>query len=191
MAREEILAGPLKVYLAPRGESFPVLGVEPAANWELLGASGDENYTDDGVSVALPQSIEEFIGAGSTMAIKAWRTEEAVEITVVVADVRAEVLQLALNDNDVTEATGTREVSLYRGIDISEYALLAVGTSPYEDDGDNAGQFQVPACYHSGEPDISYVKGEPASVSFTFRSLKPTDAELDDLKLIYSDASVV
>lgn len=189
MAREEIIAGPLEIYLAPRGETFPETGADPAADWQLLGASGDENYTDDGVSLGLPQSIEEFVGAGSTMAVKAWRTEEAVEITVTVADVTIDVLRHALNDNAETEGTGQRDVSLYRGIDVNEYALLARGKSPYEDDGD--GQFQVPACYHSGEPEISYVKGEPSAVEFTFRSLMPEAAELDDFKIIYTDASAV
>lgn len=186
MAREEILAGPLEVHLAPRGESFPEPSASPNGEWQLLGASGDENYTDDGVAVNLPQSIEEFIGAGSTMAIKAWRTEEAVEIVVTVADMSLEVLGHALNDNSETEDDGTREVSLYRGIDVTEYALLARGKSPYEDDGD--GQFQIPACYHSGEPEISNVKGEAASVEFTFRSLKPSEDEMADFKLIYTDS---
>ena len=188
MAREEILVGPLEIYLAPRGESFPALGTEPTANWELLGASGTENQDEEGVVVSLPQSIEEFIGGGNTMAIKAWRTEEAVEVQVTVCDLRAETLALALNDNPTTESTGQREVSLFRGIDVAEFALLARGQSPYEDDGD--GQFQVPACYTSGEPEINYNKGEPSSIEFNFRSLLPEGNEMDDFKVIYSDASV-
>ena len=187
MAREEIIAGPLEVYLAPRGESFPDVGADPTGDWEMLGQSGTENYTEDGVSLSLPQTIEEFIGAGSTMAIKAFRTEEAVEITVTVADARLATLAAALNDNDETEATGQREMSLYRGSEVTELALLARGKSPYEDDGD--GQFQVPACYHSGEPEIQYVKGEPSAVELTFRSLLPESDEMDDFKIIYSDAS--
>lgn len=188
MAREEILVGPLDIYLAPRGTSFPALGVDPDAAWENIARSGIENQDEDGVVVSLPQSIEEFIGGGNTMAIKAWRTEEAVEIQVTVVDLRAETLALALNDNDVTEATGIRDVSLFRGIEVAEFALLARGESPYEDDGD--GQFQVPACYTSGEPEINYSKGEPSSIEFNFRSLLPEGDEMDDFKIIYSDASV-
>jgi hypothetical protein len=185
MAREEILVGPLDIYLAPRGEAFPDLGAEPGSGWENLAQSGIENQDEDGVVVSLPQTIEEFIGGGNTMAIKAWRTEESVEVQVTVCDLRAETLALALNDNDVTEDTGSREVSLFRGIEVAEFALLARGHSPYEDDGD--GQFQVPACYTSGEPEINYNKGEPSSIEFNFRSLLPEGDEMDDFKVIYSD----
>jgi hypothetical protein len=171
MAREEVLAGPLELWIAPRAEPFPDPDETPGGNWERIGASGTENYTDDGVSVSLPQTIEEFIPAGATMAIKAFRTEESVEITVNVADARIETWKLALNDNDETAATGTREISLYRGGKVHHFALLARGQSPYEDDGH--GQFQVPACYMSAEPEFEGVKGTPGALELTFRSVLP------------------
>ncbi|MFW6090043.1 MAG: hypothetical protein ACODAB_09840 [Gemmatimonadota bacterium] len=189
MAREEIIAAPLELYLAPAGESFPGIDESVDGEFELVGSSGDENYTDDGVTVGLPQSIEEFIPAGSAMAVKAFRTEEAVEITVVVADVRAEILQYALNGNSIDETTGQREVSLLRGLNVTEYALLARGASPYEDDSaTNVGQFQVPRCYQSAEPEPVWNKGEPAGVELTFRSLKPDNP--DDFKVVYSDDEI-
>lgn len=186
MAREEILVGPLEIYLAPRGEEFPAVGETPAGNWQLLGASGTENQDEDGVAVSLPQSIETFVGGGNTMPIKAWRTEEGVEISVTIADLTLDVLKVALNDNDEVEGDGTREISLYRGIDVSEYSLLAVGKSPYEDDGD--GQFQVPAAITDGEPEITYSKTGVSSLEFNFVSLKPEGDEMDDFLLIYTDA---
>ena len=187
MAREEILAGPLEVWKAPRGEDFPDLGEDPTGDWELIGASGVENYTEDGVSVELPQDIEEFIGAGSTMALKAYRTEESIEITVNVADMRLEMWQAALNGNPITEDTGQRDISLYRGGDVEHFSLLLRGKSPYDgDEGD--GQFQLPAAYMSGEPEIEHQKGEVQSLELTFRSVLPEGAEMDDFLLVYSDA---
>lgn len=187
MAREEILAGPLELWLAPVGEAFPNLGVAPVGNWELIGASGSENYTDDGVTVGLPQSIEKFTPAGSTMGVKAWRTEESVEVGATVADVRNQVLQFALNGNSIDETTGQTEVSLLRGHAVTEYALLARGQSPYEAGG--TGQFQVPRCYMMSEPEISYLKGEPHAVEFNFDALLPDTPA--DFKVVYSDASIV
>ena len=189
MAREEILAGPLELWVAPRGETFPGPSTAPTGDWELIGKSGTENYEDDGVTVSLPQSIEEFIGAGSTMALKAFRTEESIEITVQVADMRLDTWQLALNDNNITAAAGTREISLYRGGDVHHFSLLARGQSPYEDDGEDVGQFQIPACYMSSEPEVTHVKGEVHSLELTFRAVLPEGDEMDDFVLVYTDAS--
>ena len=186
MAREEILAGPLELWVAPRGEEFPAPDEQPSGGWERVGASGTENYNDDGVTVALPQTIEEFIPAGATMAVKAFRTEESVEITVNVADARIETWKLALNDNEETASTGEREVSLYRGENVHHFALLARGKSPYEEDG--SGQFQVPACYMSAEPEFEGVKGTPGALELTFRSVLPEGDEMDDFKIVYTDA---
>lgn len=192
MAREEILAHPLQLWLAPVGEAFPLIGAAPAGNWELVGISGDKNYTDDGVTVNLPQSIEKFTPAGTTLAVKAFRTEESVEIGVTVADVRNEIMQLALNGNTISETTGQSEVSLLRGLDVTEYALLARGKSPYEDaTATDTGQFQCPRVYQMGEPELTYTKGEVTGVEFTFDALLPDDASLADFKVVYSDDSII
>lgn len=190
MSVEELVAGPLELWLAPRGESFPMISEDPSGSWELLGNSGDKNYTDDGVTVTLGQSIEAFTGAGSTMKRKAWRTEESMEVGVTVADTRAEIWRRALNDNSTTESTGQVSLPLLRGHDVHEYALLARGKSPYEESGDDVVQFQVPACYMMSEPEVSHVKGEPAGVEFTFDALEPTSTEETDFVVIFSDATI-
>lgn len=191
MAHQEILAGPLELFLAAVGEAFPDISTSPpGGNWEKLGQSGDENYTDDGVSVNLTQSIETFIPAGATLPVKAFRTEEGVEITVTVADVRPEVMTLALNDNDSTAGTSpdTVTLALLRGLEVSEYALLARGASPEVADG--VGQFQVPRCYMSSDGiELVYKKGEPVGVELTFMALKPDAASESDFALVYEDSS--
>lgn len=188
MAREEILVGPLEIYLAPRGEEFPAPDDPPTGNWKMLAKSGIENQDEDGVTISLAQSIETFIGGGNTMPIKAWRTEEGVEIGVSIADLTLDVFKVALNDNEEIEGDGTREMSLYRGIQVAEYALLARGVSPY--DPESAGQFQVPACMTSGEPEITFSKQGVSLLEFNFQALKPEGDEMDDFKVVYIDPNL-
>jgi len=186
MSRHELIAAPLTVWLAPVGTSFPDIGVEPPAAWNKLGKMGDENYTEDGVTVQLPQTLEGFTPAGATMPAKMWRTESGVIVGVTVADVRAEVMKYALNGNEVTEATGTFSLPLLRDVDVTEYALLARGQSPY--DNGEEGQFQVPRVVVDGEPEIVFTKGgDPAAIEFEFTALDPADAA-DDFKVIFEDA---
>lgn len=170
---EELIAHPLTIWVAPVGTAFPDPGAEPAAEWKRLGASGDKSYTDDGVTLALSQSIETFTGAGGTLPRKAFRTEEGVVVGVNVADVRMDVLKLALNDNEDTEALGVVTMSLHRGTTVATHALLARGVSP--EDPTKGAFFQVPLCYVDGEPEIVWNKGEPASVELDFTALEPDD----------------
>lgn len=186
MHEYELISTPLEVFLAPVGTAFPDPDQAPAGPWELLGKLGDKSYTDDGVTVSLPQTLETFTPAGGTMARKAWRTEEGIVVGTTVADVRAEVLSKALNDNEITEAGGTVSLPLLRGINVTEYALLARGQSPV--DGEGKAQFQLPKCYNSSEPEVVFSKeGTPAAVAFEFSALDPGD-DADEMVYIYEDA---
>lgn len=183
MSRNELIAAPLTVWLAPAGTTFPAIDAVPNGAWERLGKLGDENYTADGVSVQLPQTLEGFTPAGATMPAKMWRTESGVIVGVTVADVRPEVMTYALNGNTVTDESGAFSVSLLRDVDVTEYALLARGQSPY--DNTQIGQFQVPRCVVDGEPEIVFTKGgDPAAIEFEFTALDPYDAA-DDFKVIF------
>ena len=72
----EIVAGPLTIWLAPVGTAFPLIDADPAEAWKLMGTSGTRNYSNDGVSVQLSQTIGEARPAGALGPVKAWRTEE-------------------------------------------------------------------------------------------------------------------
>lgn len=182
--RPEILAAPLELWLAPVGTAFPTLSDSPDEPWELIGRAGAENYTDDGVTIRTPQTIETFTPAGTTMPVKAWRTESGVEVSVTVADVRAETLRHAFDGNEITAGLDTVEMSLLRGDQVAEYALLARGQSPYATG--EPGQFQVPRCIMSSDGvEMVFKKGEPAALALTFTTLKPEGAAADDLKLIF------
>ena len=179
----EIIGQPLTLWLAPVGTPFPDFDEPESAYdpaWEKVGLSGDRNYGDGGVTVDLTQTLETWVPSGGTLPRKVWRTEESVELTVTVADVRAENLANALNGNAVTTGAGLKSISLLRGIEVQEYALLARGLSAYDETG--VSQIQVPRCYQSAEPSIVFDKGEGAATELTFSSL---DAEGDDDNFVW------
>lgn len=71
-----VIGGPEVVYRAPVGTAFPAIGVAPAGEWTQLGVNGNKSYSDEGVTIRHPQSVNRIRPAGSTGPIKAARTEE-------------------------------------------------------------------------------------------------------------------
>lgn len=177
----EIVAHPLTVFLAPVGTSFPDVHDDPDdfdADWFRLGASGPENYDDDGVTVQHPQSIEEWFGS-SVQPVKAFRTEERLVVSFTLVDIGIDSYARMLgNDDDVTENTDDSEFNLARGHVIQTYALLARGLSPA--DNDLHAQYQIPYCYPGGEPEVQYQKGDPAGLAFEYTALADPEASSNE-----------
>ncbi|MBS3927094.1 MAG: hypothetical protein KGZ65_00115 [Sphingomonadales bacterium] len=171
----EIVAAPLTVYLAAVGTAFPDVDESPGGSWTKLGTSGDKNYSDDGVTVSLPQSIETFTPAGDTVPRKAFRTEEGLEISFTLVDLTPEQVAKVLDDAAITTVAassgvpGTKKIPLRRGLQVANFALLARGISSVNDS--LACQFEVDSCYQSGEPEPVFNKGEPAGLELTFTAL--------------------
>jgi hypothetical protein len=173
----EIIAAPLTLYWAPVGEAFPAIDAAPAGNWVKLGAAGDRNYSDEGVTLAHEQSIEQFRSAGSTGPVQVSRTEENLMIRVTLWDILLEQYRLALNSNAVaTTAAGSgtagfKTLDLYRGLSVARLALLARGVfSPY-----GAGwqaQYEAPLVYQSGSPEPVFSKGGPAGLALEFTAIE-------------------
>ena len=178
----EIVAGPIDVYIAPVGESFPAITAEPpGGNWLLLGANGSKNITDAGVTINMTETVEDFRGLGDTAIAKSFRTEEDMTIAMVLADMRFEELARALNFNTVSIDTNDKTIPLYKGADVSYMALLVRGNgkSPY---GENYNlQFQIPRVRPSGEPEVVWVKGEPVGLAIEFMALRDLSAASDSL----------
>ena len=176
----EIIAAPMKAYLAPVGEAFPDVGAIPAGNWVLIGANGDRNITEDGVTVQHSQTIEQFRTVGSTGPVKASRTEENLMIRFVLWDLTLEAYKHAMNLATVTEvaaasgAGGYKSIPLQRGLTIQERTLLVRGLSPYGPDWNL--DYRVPRVIHSGEPEVVFSKGEPAGLLFEFMALEDPNA---------------
>ncbi len=180
----EIIAQPFTAWIAPVGESFPGVGDAPVGNWSKIGTSGDLNYTEDGVTVAHAQTVENFKPLGSTGPRKAFRTEEELRISFTVADLTLEQYKHALNQNTVTTVApganpGFKKVGLSRGLAVAQRALLVRGqSSPYGDDWDM--QYEVPIVVEVGEPEVVFVKGDPAGLALEFLALEDPDAASTD-----------
>ena len=167
-----VVNGPLELYWAPVGTAMPAIGTDPtSASFQLIGSSGDDNYTEDGVSISTNQTVESFTPLGKTAPTKAFRTNEDLVVSVTMADLSLSQVRLALNQNTVNSGTGEDDISLNRGIDVSTVALLVrgVGKSPEFDGGDL--QFELFEVYENGSQELSFVKGEPAGVLLEFHAL--------------------
>ncbi len=177
----EIIAAPFTIYFAPLGTAFPKVNAAPAVDWIKIGTSGDESYDPEGVAVSHTQEVNKIRPLGSTVPVKAFRTEEELLIAFTLWDVTAEFYRLSLNSNPVTTVAagaatpGTKTVEFYRGEQVSTMALLArANVSPYGDD--MSMQYEVPYCYMSGSPEPTYRKGEPAGFALEFSALRDPNA---------------
>lgn len=168
-----VINGPVELWWAPVATAFPVVSAAPAAEWNLIGTSGDSNYTDDGVTINTSQTVEDFIPLGETFPIKSFRTEEEVTISVRIADLSLAQFRVALNLNTVTTNAGIDdEVSLERGVDVSTMALLCRGTGKSPEFAGGNLQFELYMVRESGSQELGFVKGEPVGVQLEFRALK-------------------
>src|SRR5688572_18762884 len=109
-----VIGGPEVVYRAPVGTAFPALGAAPGVGWTRLGTNGNKSYSNDGVVVRHPQSVNRIRPAGSTGPIKAARTEEDFEVEFTLWDMTLEMLAAALHQGAVTDGGDERVVGLYR-----------------------------------------------------------------------------
>ncbi len=177
----EIIAAPFTAWFAPVGTAFPLLGVAPAVDWIKIGTSGDESYSEEGVKVTHSQEVNKVRPLGSTVPIKAFRTQEELLIAFTVWDVSAEFYRLSLNSNDVTTTAagagtaGFKSVQFYQGEQVATMALLLRSdVSPYGDDMQM--QYEVPYCFQSGNPEPVYKKGDPAGFALEFSALRDPNA---------------
>lgn len=185
MTPYEIIAGPLTLYYAEIGTAFPDINEAPDdGDWTLVGTNGDRNYSEDGVKVSHAQSLNYARPAGATGPVKAFLDTEDLKFTVTLWDMTLEQYALALNGNAVgTTAAGVgtagfKKLGLSRSPLIKEYALLARGTSAYDEDF--AAQYEVPRCVHSGSPEPVFRKGVPAGIMAEYTALEDLEASSDE-----------
>lgn len=170
-----VIGGPFVVYRADVGTAFPLITADPGVGWELLGVNGNKSYSEDGVTVRHPQTVNRIRPAGSTGPIKAARTDEDFEIEFTLWDLTLEQYAASLSQQTVTDAGTTRVMGTYRGFTIPENALLIRGPSPYDDT--LSLQYEIPRAYTEGAPEIAFVKGEPAGLQFLFVAMVDPDAD--------------
>lgn len=176
-----LIAAPFTAWWAPVDEAFPDVSEAPAGNWKKIGTSGDSDYNEEGVTVSHQQTVEVFRGLGGTGPRKAFRTEEGLLISFQLHDLTLAQYALALNNNtvDTTAAAvgvaGTKDVDLYRGLDVQQMALLLRGDVSPEGAGFKM-QYQIPVCFVSSSPEPVYTKGSPAGLALEFTALEDPDA---------------
>jgi len=167
-----ILVGPGKLYVAAVGTAFPDVDADPGVEWTDLGD------TDGGVTVTLEQTIDQHRTDQSTGPKKATRSEENLYIETNLAEATLENLAYALTESVVdtppgTGQIGTRELQLYRGKAVNEYAFLFRAYSPY---GNYPGQYQLPRGYFDGEIGLAYVKDTKVLIPVRFVALEDPNA---------------
>lgn len=195
----EIIAAPVTVYQAAIGEAFPLIDAAVVGNWAKIGTSGDRNITEDGVTVAHPDEVEMFYSVGGTGPQKVFRVREGFMCRFILADISLEQYRHVLNDNSVTDTAaasgvaGFREVDLYRGVTVSQVALLIRGTfSAYGDTWNT--QFEIPNCFQTGSPEPVFQKGVPAGLAFEYTAIEdPLAATSADRfgRLVKQDATAL
>jgi hypothetical protein len=194
----EIIMSPFEVWLAPVGTAFPDVDEAPAAAWKLLGTSGKENMDEEGVTVSHGQTLAAKRTLGSTGPVKVARTEEELTISFTLLDLTAEQYARALNNATVTDTAagsgtpGVRTFNLRQGTDVSTFALLCRGMSPY--DAAMVAQYQVPKVYQSDSPAPAFTKGDAAALKLTFSALEDLNAATEAErfgKFVAQDAAAI
>ncbi len=174
MSYESIVVGSGSIFLAAVGTAFPLPDAAPNGSWTDLGEF------DGGVTANLTQSIDEHFIDSESGAVKATRSQEALRISVNLAETTLENLGKALDDATVSaDTTPSRKiVPLYRGLDVTEYALLFRAESPY---GAFNAQFEVPRAYQAGDIGPAFTKDSktlyPVEFGALVDDLAATDAE--------------
>jgi len=186
----EILVGVGTLYVAAAGTAAPAVNAAPGGSWTSLGE------TDGGVKVKKTQNIEAFSSDQRTGNVKAVRTEEGVEVEVNLHEATlenlADVIGGTVTDTAPGAGTiGTRALKLHAGSDVTEYALLFRGDSPY---GNFPGQFYVPRGYMDDDVEMEFTKDGKTLIPVKFIALEDLDAATEGDRFgvaTYQDAAAV
>lgn len=188
---DEIIGGAVSVYVAPKDTAEPDVGDDEAAllaaDWILIGAQGAKNITEDGVRIINEDVKNLWRGLGSTAPQKSFVVSEDARVEFEMADLTIENLAHAFGgEADSSPSTitttaaaagvsGSKSIPMLRGFDRNEVALLIrKNDSPY-----NIAmglQWWIPRVMVDSNLEITWVKGEPALVPFSYVLLEsPTN----------------
>jgi hypothetical protein len=171
----EIIAGPASVYvvLATSFSSFPDVDDDPTdSGFTFLGE------TEGGVKVTHNQKVDLLYTDQNTGPRKAIRSEEGLAVEFGLAELSLETYAIALNgatvDTSGTVDSGTtRTIPLYQHVDVTEFAFLVKGPSPYMD---AFMQYEVPVAIQMGEPTLAFVKNDKSVYATKWMALVDPDA---------------
>lgn len=194
-APNEVVADPLTIYLAPVGFAFPAIDEIPIGTlgWEKLGTEGSLNYDSSGVSVSHSETVNDFVPAGSTMPTKRFRTAESFEIKLNLVDISPDVYAKVMNDATVTDVAagsgvaGESWFSLFRGINVASFAVLARGQSSVDNDMNL--QYEFSKAFVSVNGDVVWNKGTPAMLPVTILAVRASDSDVIVCRIQTADAT--
>lgn len=169
----EIVTGPMTLWWAAVGTAMPDVDDDAATGFTKIGTSGDQNYTEDGVSIIMDQTLEFFRSLGSAHRICAFRTEQDVSVTVTMADLTLAQVRLAMDLNAVTTDT-TPDINILDldyGLSVSDFALLVRGTGNSPGFAGANVQFECNRVVEMASHELSFVKGEPVGLEMEFALL--------------------
>lgn len=179
----EIVAGAVEIFIAPVGESMPAITLEPpAGNWVKLGTRGDENISEDGVTVTFSETRESFRGLGSTGKMKQWITEEDIIVSLQLADMTLEEWARFLNGATVTTSSDDRTIPFYKGNEVNYFALLVRGNDMSAYVVTRNFQMEFPRIAPLGDGEVVYVKGAPAMLDLKFDVMVDLSASSDSTR---------
>lgn len=180
----EVVCAPFVVWKAPVGEAFPLIDAAPGGLWTKFGTSGELNYDEEGVIVEHPQEIAEWMSGGDTGIRKVFRTKDLFKVHFTLVDITLEQYSHAINGNAITAVAassgvaGYKKMGLSRGSNVSQYALLIRGMSPYMASGNI--QYEVDIAFQTGSQNVNLgKKGTPAGLMLEFTGIINANASIE------------
>ena len=157
------------IWLAPVGEAYPLINVAPAGNWVSLGR------TDGGVKVKNLNKITDHMLDQVLMPVKRTRTAVGVEVTCPLAEITLEVYAKVLNNVTVTTVAagagtaGYKYFTLGSTVDVSQFAMLIRGPSPYMDANL---QYELKCVSQGAEPELEFTSAKKAILNTVWSALE-------------------
>jgi hypothetical protein len=170
----EVVGNPYDVWVAAAGTAFPAIDAVPGGGWTKFGTNGSQNQASKGVTVNIAETINSFRPAGDTLIVKDWRTAEDPNVQFGLVDTTVETLSQILQNATITTVAATtalagqKSIKLKQGFNVTYFALLVRGLSPYDDGTGLNCQWEFTRVAQTGSQAITYVAGTPAEVDCEF-----------------------
>lgn len=171
-----IINGPVQLYWAPVGSTFPDVDAAPSSPWTLIGQSGSNHYDEDGVEVEMSRSFNSFRGS-SLYSVCEFPTEAVTRVRVTMAELSMNTLRHAFNMNAITTDAGPPAIetlSLDLSGDIQNVALLVRGDGKSAIFATGGLQIECNRVAEIGSRNIQLHKGGPAMLQLEWEVLLDT-----------------
>jgi|CXWL01.1.fsa_nt_gi hypothetical protein len=168
----QLLVGAGTLYIAPSATAKPALDATPSGSWRALG------FTDGGVKFTKTRKRNKLFADQRTGPIGVTQEEEGVMLETNLQDITLENLAdvVGLTVTDIAAGVGTigyRKVGMYTGSEVSEFAFLFRGKSPYG--ASMPAQYYVPRGYFDDDVGSEFKKGEKTLIPAKFEVLEDLD----------------